>query len=430
MDNNTPENLAARDAEHLWHPYTQHKTAAAPVGIVRGEGALLWDEDGKEYIDAIASWWVNPFGHSNRFIADAVYKQLTTLEHVLFGGFTHEPAVLLGERLIEILPDNQKKLFFSDNGSTAVEVALKVALQYYYNKGEKRTKIIAFENAFHGDTFAAMAASGISFFTEAFRGSLIEVTRIPVPTKGHKQQSIAALQQLAATGEYAAFIFEPLVQGAAGMVMYEPEALDTLISICGEHHIFTIADEVMTGFGKTGKNFACDYLTQQPDMMCLSKALTGGTIPMAITTFTQELFNGFYDDDVNKALFHGHTFTANPTGCAAALASIALLQQPEMQDNLQRINRRHNAFKTKIQSHSKVKTARVLGVIFALELKTETNESYYGSLRNKLYNYFIDNDLILRPIGNIIYILPPYIISDELLEKIYDIIESAIEKIV
>lgn len=421
-------NLQERDGQYLWHPYTQHKTAALPIAIKRGEGAFLWDEDGKQYIDAIASWWVNPYGHSNKYIADAIYAQLTSLEHVLFGGFTHEPAIVLAERLIELLPDNQKKLFFSDNGSTAVEIAMKVALQYYYNKGEKRIKIIAFENAFHGDTFAAMAASGISFFTEAFKGSLIEVVRIPVPVKGKEEESFKIMKELAATNEYAAFIFEPLVQGAAGMVMYEPEALDELITICKANAVFTIADEVMTGFGKTGKNFACDYLTTQPDVMCLSKALTGGTIPMAITTFTQELFDGFYDDDVNKALFHGHTFTANPTGCAAALASMDLLLQPEMQENIKRINKQHLVFKAKVELHPRVKTARVQGVIFALEINRD-NEEYYGNFRNKLYDFFIENGVIMRPVGNIIYILPPYIISNELLAKIYEIIEQAIEKI-
>lgn len=421
--------LQERDSQYLWHPYTQHKTAALPIGIVKGEGALLWDEHGKQYIDAIASWWVNPYGHSNKYIADAIYKQLTTLEHVLFGGFTHEPAVLLAERLMQLLPANQQKLFFSDNGSTAVEIAIKVALQYYYNKGEKRIKIIAFENAFHGDTFAAMAASGISFFTEAFKGSLIEVTRIPVPTQGRVQESLDALTQLAATGQYAAFIFEPLVQGAAGMVMYQPEALDKLMELCRNHGIFTIADEVMTGFGKTGKNFASDYLTQQPDMMCLSKALTGGTIPMAITAFTQELFDGFYDDDVNKALFHGHTFTANPTGCAAALASLDLLQSDEMQENLQRINSKHLAFAEQLSQNPKVNNVRVLGVILALEIVREGSEDYYGSFRNKLYNFFIEKGIILRPVGNIVYILPPYIITDAQLQNIYDAVIEAIEKI-
>ena len=418
--------LLEADEKYIWHPYTQHKTAQKPIAIIRGEGALLYDSDEKEYIDAIASWWVNPFGHSNKFIADAVYKQLTTLEHVLFGGFTHEPAVKVAEALIKILPANQQKIFFSDNGSTAVEVAIKVALQSFYNKGEKRTTIIAFENAFHGDTFAAMAASGISFYTQAFEGMFIDVVRIPVPTKGNEQQSIDALKLTLSQHSVAAFIFEPLVQGAAGMVMYEPEMLDTLMQICRENTVLTIADEVMTGFGKTGRTFACDYLAQMPDMMCLSKALTGGTIPMAITTFTQPLFDSFYSDDINKALFHGHTFTANPTGCAAAIASMELLFTDEMQNNIKRVNKRHVDFEMRIKQHPKVKTTRVLGVIFALEIAAE-GESYYGIMRNKLYDFFIKNGVIMRPVGNIIYILPPYIISDNQLNRIYDVIEEALE---
>lgn len=420
-------NLSERDKLYNWHPYTQHKTAAGFPAIVKGDKALLWDENGKEYIDAIASWWVNPYGHSNKIIADAIYDQLTTLEHVLFGGFTHDKAVLLAEKLMEILPENQKKIFYSDNGSTAVEVGLKGALQYFYNKGIKKTKVIAFEDAFHGDTFGAMASSGISFFTEAFKGSMLEVVRVPVPTTGNEKRSLEALNNLVATDEYAAFIFEPLVQGAAGMVMYAPEVLDEMIALCKQNNVFTIADEVMTGFGKTGKTFATDYLVNKPDMMCLSKALTGGTIPMAITTFSQEVFDGFYSDDTNKALFHGHTFTANPTGCAAALASIGLLQSDGMQDNISRINQSHLAFEQRIKSHPKVKTTRVLGVIFALEIKTESQESYYGTMRNKLYNFFIENGIILRPVGNIVYILPPYVISSQQLEKVYTTVEKALE---
>jgi len=419
--------LSEKDQLYNWHPYTQHKTTGLLPAIVKGEGALLWDENGKEYIDAIASWWVNPYGHSNSVIADAIYQQLTTLEHVLFGGFTHNKAVELSEKLISILPKNQKKLFYSDNGSTAVEVALKAALQYFYNKGEKRTKIIAFEDAFHGDTFGAMASSGITFFTEAFQGSLLEVVRIPVPTVGNEAKCYKVLEELMATQEFAAFIFEPLVQGAAGMVMYDAKVLDDMISICKKNQVFTIADEVMTGFGKTGKTFACDYLFNKPDMMCLSKALTGGTIPMAVTSFTQEIYAGFWNDDVNKAFFHGHTFTANPTGCAAALASIQLLQTDEMQNNIARIHAKHLAFETKIKQHPKVKTSRVLGVIFALEIKTQNQESYYGTMRNKLYNFFIENGVILRPVGNIVYILPPYITTDEQLEKVFAIVEDALE---
>ena len=421
--------LSQRDQKHNWHPYTQHKTASPAVAITKGQGALLWDESGKEYIDAIASWWVNPYGHSNKYIADAIYKQLTSLEHVLFGGFTHEPAVVLSEKLIEILPYNQRKLFYSDNGSTAVEVAIKAALQFHYNKGTTKTKIIAFEDAFHGDTFGAMAASGISLFTEAFQGSLLEVVRVPIPTKGNEDKALAVINDFLSTNACAAFIFEPLVLGAAGMVMYSPEVLDKMIALCKEHSVFTIADEVMTGFGKTGKIFATDYLVNKPDIMCLSKALTGGTIPMAITTFTQEIFDGFYDEDINKALFHGHTFTANPTGCAAAIASLELLQTEEMQENLIRINKHHLDFESKIKNHPRVETTRVLGVIFALEIKSDTKESYYGTLRNKLYNYFIENGVVLRPVGNIVYILPPYIITDTQLQKVYQTIEAALEKV-
>ena len=420
-------NLSQRDKIYNWHPYTQHKTAQDFPAITKGKGALLWDENGKEYIDAIASWWVNPFGHANKFIADAIYEQLTTLEHVLFGGFTHNKAVELSEKLIELLPSNQQKIFYSDNGSTAVEVAIKVALQYNYNKRITKTKIIAFEDAFHGDTFGAMAASGISFYTQAFQGSLLEVVRVPIPTAGNEEKALQVLKNYLETNEYAAFIFEPLVLGAAGMVMYSPEILDTMIALCKAYSVFTIADEVMTGFGKTGKTFACDYLQNKPDMMCLSKALTGGTIPMAITTFTQEIYDGFYDDDVNKALFHGHTFTANPTGCAAALASIALLQTDEMQHNIQQVHQSHLAFQTKIKTHPKVKTTRVLGVIFALEIQTNSKESYYGTLRNKLYNFFIENGVILRPVGNVVYILTPYIITENQLQKVYQTIENALE---
>jgi adenosylmethionine-8-amino-7-oxononanoate aminotransferase len=421
--------LSQRDQQHNWHPYTQHKTSLPAVAIVKGEGALLWDEDGKEYIDAIASWWVNPFGHSNRYLADAIYKQLTTLEHVLFGGFTHEPAVVLSEKLMQILPSNQAKIFYSDNGSTAVEVAIKVALQYHYNQGNPKKKILAFENAFHGDTFAAMAASGISFFTEAFQGSLLEVVRVPLPIAGNEAKAMAIFEQQLQTGEFAAFIFEPLVQGAAGMIMYEASVLDNYLALCKKHQLLTIADEVMTGFGKTGRNFACDYLTQQPDMLCLSKALTGGTIPMSITTFTQELFDAFYSDDTSKALFHGHTFTANPTGCAAAIASLELLESVEIQQQIQQINQQHLAFQQRIATHPRIRTTRVLGVIFALEIQTKNDQAYYGQLRNNLYAYFLENGIVLRPVGSTIYILPPYIITPDQLQKIYQVIENALVEV-
>ena len=421
--------LSEKDSLYNWHPYTQHKINSHFPAIVKGKNEFLWDENGKQYIDGIASWWVNPFGHSNTFIADAIYKQLTTLEHVLFGGFTHNVVVELAEKLIEILPSNQRKFFYSDNGSTAVEVAIKAAFQYHYNKGIKKNIIIAFEDAFHGDTFGAMAVSGIGLFTEAFQEALIKVIRIPVPTKGNEEISKLALEKAIAENEVAAFIFEPLVLGAAGMVMYEALELDKLLSVCKEKGVFTIADEVMTGFGKTGKMFASDYLTNQPDMMCLSKALTGGTIPMAITTFTSTIFDGFMSDNVNHALLHGHTFTANPTGCAAALASISLLQQPDTFKNINKINASHLQFEQHISKHPKVKCTRVLGVIFALEIQVSEKQSYYSNLRNQFYNYFINKGVILRPVGNVIYILPSYIIDEASLQQIYTTIEQALNEI-
>lgn len=420
-------NLSEKDALYNWHPYTQHATSGLFPAIVKGKDELLWDENGKEYIDAIASWWVNPFGHSNVFIANAIYEQLTTLEHVLFGGFTHNKAVELAEKLVAILPSNQKKFFYSDNGSTAVEVAIKASLQFFFNKGIKKDTVIALEDAFHGDTFGAMAVSGIGLFTEAFQDSLLKVIRIPVPVAGKEEASKQALLQAIKENNVAAFIFEPLVLGAAGMTMYTPEALDALMQIAKQKNVFTIADEVMTGFGKTGKMFACDYLTEQPDMMCLSKALTGGTIPMAITSFSDAVFDGFRNESVNHAFFHGHTFTANPTGCAAALASISLLQQEETFDNIARIHESHLQFQKILQKHPKVQTTRVLGVIIALEVKTEGVAEYYGTLRNTLYHFFIANGIILRPAGNVIYVLPPYIISNEQLEKVYDTILRALD---
>ena len=427
LNANISMTLTEKDQKYLWHAYTQHKTSDAPIAITKGKDALLWDEKGNTYIDAIASWWVNPYGHSNERLAKKAYEQLTSLEHVLFGGFTHQPACDLADTLIKILPKNQSKIFFSDNGSTAVEVAVKIALQYYYNQGEKRTTFIAFEEAFHGDTFAAMAVSGISLYTTAFQGQLLDVVRIPIPEKGKEKECKERLEEVLSQYNCAGFIFEPLVLGAAGMRMYAPEVLDELIQICRKHKVLTLADEVMTGFGKTGKNFACDYLKEMPDMICLSKALTGGTIPLSVTSTTEAIYDAFYSDDISKALFHGHTFMANPTGCAIALESLKILQEAPMQANLKRIHAKHQAFASKMDKHPKVARTRTLGVIFALDLEVPNTGEYYGSIRNELYKYYISHGVILRPVYHTIYVLPPYIITDEQLDKVYHIIEESIE---
>jgi adenosylmethionine-8-amino-7-oxononanoate aminotransferase len=420
-------NLVERDLKVIWHPYTQMQTAKPPVPIIRGEGACLYDEDGKKYIDGVSSWWVNIHGHSHPYIAKKVAEQLTQLEHVIFAGFTHPTAVELAERLLAILPNNQQKAFYSDNGSTAVEVAIKMCLQYWNNQDKPRTKILAFKNAYHGDTFGAMAVSGRSAFTAAFDSLLFEVEFIDLPNQSNIQDLKSQISNL--KSQLACFIFEPLVQGSAGMLMYEAEYLNELIAHCRKEGVLTIADEVFTGFGRTGKRFACDHITEQPDIMCFSKGLTGGTMALGLTTCTQQIFDAFLSDDRLKTLFHGHSFTANPVACSAALASMDLFLETSTAENIERIANSHSQFALKIKDHPKIKTVRQTGTIIAMEWETGDNTSYFSSLRDKLYYYFLDAGIILRPLGNIIYILPPYCITNADLNYIYSKIEQALEEI-
>jgi adenosylmethionine-8-amino-7-oxononanoate aminotransferase len=403
------------------------QTAQPPIPIVRGEGTCLYTEDGTKYIDAISSWWVNIHGHSHPYIAKKIAEQLLQLEHVIFAGFTHPGAVELAERLLAILPSNQAKAFYSDNGSTAVEVAIKMCLQYWHNKGQERTKIIAFKNAYHGDTFGAMSVSGRSAFTAAFDSLLFEVEFIDLPD----EKNIESIKSLVSSikTNVSCFIFEPLVQGSAGMVMYEAKYLDELMAHCRKEGVMLIADEVFTGFGRTGKAFACNHLQTQPDIMCFSKGLTGGTMAFGLTTCTQDMYNAFLSDDKMKTLFHGHSYTANPVACAAALASLDLFVDASTQKNIDRIVARHTVFADKIKGHKSLKTTRQTGTILAMEWETGNNTSYFSGLRDKLYHYFLNKGIILRPLGNIIYILPPYCITDTELDYIYTTVEQALNEI-
>lgn len=418
--------LSERDKKHLWHPLTQHKTSPAALPIIKAKGALLYDEQGQEYIDGISSWYTAVYGHCNEKITFKVAEQMQQLDQVVFSGFTHEPAVKLSEALIGILPSNQQKLFFNDNGSTATEVGIKMALQYHHNRGSKRHVMLAFEEGFHGDTFGAMSVSGLSVYNGAFKEHFIEVVRIPVPTGENNAKVLEQLQQLIKQHRIAGFIYEPLVQGAAAMKMHDAEGLNSLLAECQKNDIVLVADEVMTGFGKTGKNFASEYLEVQPDIICLSKALTAGLLPMGVTSCSQKVFDAFYSNDLSKGLFHGHTYTANPPACAAALAGIELLTSEEMQENIQRQVNSHKAFGEKISSHPKVTNLRQLGVIFAFELNVEIER--YGNIRNQLFQHFLEQGIYLRPLGSTIYILAPYITTDEQLQKIYDSIELALDK--
>jgi adenosylmethionine-8-amino-7-oxononanoate aminotransferase len=401
--------------------------APLPIPIVRGEGAYLFDEKGNRYIDGMASWWVNVHGHAHPYLAKKISEQLFTLEHAIFSGFTHEPAVQLAERLLKRLPDNQSKIFYSDNGSTAVEVALKMAFQYWSNKNSVKTKIIAFENAYHGDTFGGMSVGARNAFNLPFSKLLFDVIHIPVPVKGSETETMDALKKAIAEQEIAAFLFEPLVQGAGGMVMYSEKVLDELIKHCRENNVITIADEVMTGFGRTGKFFASDYLVHKSDIVCLSKGLTGGVMPLGVTSCAEFIYEAFISDDKMKTFFHGHSYTANTTACSAALASLDLFDLPDAFENVNRIEKKHDAFLQKIKSHKALIDARQLGTIIAFEVRTEEHTNYLNSLSERISAFFISKGIILRPLGNIVYVLPPYCIKDEDLDYIYESIEVFLE---
>lgn len=418
-------NLTQRDKKHLWHPLTQHQLYPDSIAIVKAKGCVLTDENGNEYIDAISSWYTSMYGHCNDYIIEKTYAQMQTLDQIMFSDFTHEPAVRLSELLVDMLPEGQNRIFFNDNGSTAVEASIKMALQYYFNKGEKRSTFIAFENGFHGDTFGAMSVSGLSVYNGPFEDFLIEVQRIPTPNGENQDTIIDALKHICLNHNVAGFIYEPIIQGASGMRIHDIKGLNTILKFCKDNAILTIADEVMTGFGKTGKYFASDYIDTKPDIICLSKALTAGLIPMAITSCTEAVYKAFLSDDIAKGFFHCHTYSANPIACATAIAGLELLQSDAIQNNIKQILKAHETFSQRVKQHPKVKSTRHIGVIFALDLDVKTNR--YGDLRNRLLQFFMAKGVFLRPLGSTIYIQVPYIIKNEELQKIYTVIEEALE---
>lgn len=414
----------------VWHPYTQMKGAEI-IPIVRGEGARLYSSNGDEFIDAISSWWTNIHGHAHPYIAEAIYKQASTLEQTIFAGFSHEPAIRLADKLLKHIPYHHK-VFYTDNGSTAVEVALKMALQFWRNQEDKKTKIICFKDAYHGDTFGAMSMSGRGLFTHAFQSLLFDVIFIDTPTYSNEAAIIEQFNnrlQSAEKEEIAAFIFEPLVLGSAGMLMYSPQLLDKLLELCRQNGILSIADEVMTGFGRTGIFLATDYCQNKPDIVCLSKGITGGFLPFAATTCTQQIYDAFYSDEKTKMLFHGHSYTANPLGCAAGIASLELFERENTFEKIKHIEQRHSDFSKEIAKSPGAKNVQHLGTILRLELSTNENSGYLNNIRDKAYKFFIEHKIILRPLGNVVYILPPYCISDEELTEVYAAITEYVSEI-
>jgi adenosylmethionine-8-amino-7-oxononanoate aminotransferase len=414
------ESLSERDAKVIWHPYTQHQNFGLTIPIVKGEGALLFDEAGNSYIDAISSWWVNLHGHANPYIAEKIYKQALALEQVIFTNFTHEPAVSLAERLIQILPGKPAKIFFSDNGSTAVEVALKMAIQFWLNKGVKgRNKILAFEHAYHGDTFGAMSISSRGLFTNAFRELLFDVVFIETPDAENLDRIKSVIESH--KEQIAAFIYEPLLQAAGGMRMYEAKQMDNLLIFIRLQKILCIADEVLTGFGRTGTLFASESISTPADMICLSKGLTGGFMPLGVTACSQPIFDAFLSDDRAKTFFHGHSYTANPLACTAGLASLDLLLEKSCLNRIKEIQHQHEQFVEK--ELSKVSgdyfiNIRILGTVLAFELNSGKND-YANQVGIEIMKLALFQGIYLRPLGNTIYLMPPYCISTEQLKKIY-----------
>ncbi len=413
-----------RDQQAIWHPFTPLADASKIVPLTGAKGCYLHTADGRRILDAIGSWWVNLHGHSNEYIAAAIATQARTLEHVIFAGFTHEPAIVLAERLLQILPEGMSKIFYSDNGSTSVEVALKMAFQYWHNQGVAKHKIIALEGSYHGDTFGAMAVGERGAFTAPFHPFLFDVEFIDV----FDPAVVASFSQRVQSGDVAAFIYEPLIQGAAGMRMYPAERLNQLLHSAKENQVLCIADEVMTGFGRTGKLFASDHCPVKPDIICLSKGLTGGALPLGVTACTADVQLPYHHSDLLKTFFHGHSFTANPLACAAANASLDLLLSDACQNSIAAIAKSHAAFAGRIASHESVLQVRQTGIVLALEIKTNAHTSYFNEVRNSLYDYFLSRNLLLRPLGNILYLMPPYVITQEELEWIYEEIEVLLNK--
>lgn len=416
--------LTTKDGAMIWHPYSSLVGKRENIVIDSAKGAYLYTKEGRAILDAISSWWVNLHGHAHPYLVQKISEQASKMEHVIFAGFTHEPAIRLAERLLAILPGNQKRIFYSDNGSTAVEVALKMAIQYKVNKGVKPGKILALEGAFHGDTFGAMAISERGIFTKPFDKYLFEVEFVPFPKEGKEENSLTVFQEKARSGAFTAFIYEPLVQGAAGMRIYSPEVLEKMLSIAKKHSIVCIADEVMTGFGRTGKLFASEYMATKPDIICLSKGITSGFMAFGATACNKEIEAVFLNPEVDKTFFHGHSYTGNPLACAVSNASLDLLLKEECNENIVFINKSHIEFKSKIMIHPRVGKVSVLGTILAIEIATSSATSYTNTIRDTLYDFFLDKNILIRPLGNVIYILPPYIMTKEQLTLIYNAIEE------
>ena len=422
-------NLKEKDRLYVWHPFDQMKGANI-LPVIRGEGAYVFDEKNKRYIDGFSSWWVNGHGHCNSYIREKVHDQMTKLEHVAFGGFTHAPAVELAEKIVHHTPENITKVFFSDNGSTANEVAIKMSMQYWANKGEKRNRFIAFEGGYHGDTFGSMCVTARGGFNEPFEHFMFDVDFIPLPNKLNKEEVFSIFKKLIQGNDVCAFIFEPLVQGASGMNMYDHKDLSHLIKMAKDAEVLTIADEVFTGFGRTGSWFASDLLSEKPNMMCLSKTVTGGFLPLGLTAVDDLVYEAFYSDEQHHTFLHGHSYTGNPLCCAAANASLELMQEKSFWRKISSIQDRVQNNIQRISDHKLVRDARSNGTIGAVEVDSGGKSSYFNNSGKFIYKKLLDKGVILRPLGNVFPIVTPYCISNEDIDYIFQSLKEVLDEMI
>lgn len=412
----------------IWHPFTQHGLNESIIKIEKAKDEFLYTDDNKTIIDGISSWWVNTHGHSHPDIIKAISSQVENLQQVIFAGFTHNPAEAVAAKILEFLPPKLEYAFFSDSGSTAVEVGIKMAVGYFHNKGFKnKNKIVAFEKSYHGDTFGGMSSGGRGIFNKPYINMLFDVVHLPFPEKGNEDKTINSFKELLQkqASEIAAIIIEPLILGSGGMLIYDAFVIDELYKLAKEQDVFFILDEVMTGWGRTGTMFAFEQTNIVPDIICLSKGITGGTLPLALTLATKEIYEAFYSKNKADMFFHSSSYTANPIACAAASANLDIWANEPVLDKVKSINKYHLNKIKMFEQNEFVKNPRVLGSIFALDIKVK-KEGYLSDIAIDLYQFYIKNGILLRPLGNTIYIMPPYCISEKSLDKIYDTIEESI----
>ncbi|MEW5692266.1 MAG: adenosylmethionine--8-amino-7-oxononanoate transaminase [Candidatus Hydrogenedentota bacterium] len=442
------DNWIKKDLKYNWHPYTQMKDCQTlpPILIEKAKGLKLYDSKGNFYYDTISSWWCNVHGHNHPFMVKAIKDQLNKLDHVLFAGFTHKPAILLSEKLISISPPNLTKVFYSDNGSTAVEVALKMSFQYWKNKGIKdKNRFVSLDSAYHGDTIGSMSVSGISLFSEIFKPLYIQHYKVPTPycyrcpvNKNQKDCRIECLKPLEILirkneRRISAIIIEPLLLAASGMIIYPKEFLKKVDILVKKYNIHLILDEVATGFGRTGKMFACEYCDIKPDFLCLSKGITSGTLPLAATLTTEDIYQAFYDDYINKKTFyHGHTYTANPISCSAALASLEIFEKDDTLTKIQPLIKIFHQLMERFLDIQIIGDVRYIGLVGAIELVRNRNTKQRFDFKErigfKIYKMGLKKRVILRPLGDIIYFYLPFCITKNeinyILSATYEIIRS------